>query len=123
MYLADVTVLLPGDRGGHRPAPGLRLVLASGSPRQVFAWLERSRAQSFRVRPVRPPSDPDAAAVLAEPRQLRFLLSSAPRSGAASSRIRRTWPAARSCSASSARAAGTPAGPVRQMVRQTVRQT
>lgn len=40
---------------------GLRLVLASGSPRQVFSWLERSRAQSLRVRPVRPLSRLDLA--------------------------------------------------------------
>jgi hypothetical protein len=56
---------------------GLRLVLANGSPRQVFSWLERSRAQSFRVRPVRPPADPEAAAVLAELRQLGFLIRTA----------------------------------------------
>ena len=60
---------------------GLRLVLASGSPRQVFSWLERSRAQSFRVRPVRPPADPEAAAVLAELRQLGFLVRTAELSG------------------------------------------
>ena len=30
---------------------GLRLVLERGTPRQVFAWLELSRAQAFRVRP------------------------------------------------------------------------
>jgi hypothetical protein len=39
----------------------------------VFAWLERSRAQAFRVRPVRPPADPQAAAALAELRQLSLL--------------------------------------------------
>ncbi len=60
---------------------GLRLVLASGSPRQVFSWVERSRAQSFRVRPVRPPADPEAAAVLAELRQLGFLVRAAELSG------------------------------------------
>ncbi len=53
---------------------GLRLVLDRGSARQVFSWLERSRAQAFRVRPVRPPADPEAAAVLAELRQLSFLI-------------------------------------------------
>ena len=56
-------------------------MLASGSPRQVFSWVERSRAQSFRVRPVRPPADPEAAAVLAELRQLGFLVSAAELSG------------------------------------------
>ncbi|WP_300614553.1 CHAT domain-containing protein, partial [Trebonia sp.] len=61
---------------------GLRLVLDHGSAWQVFAWLERSRAQSFRVRPVRPPADPEAAAVLAELRQLSFLIRTAELGGA-----------------------------------------
>src|SRR6185437_2929135 len=67
--------------GAELAGAGLRLVLASGSPRQVFAWLERSRAQSFLVRPVRPPSDSEAAAVLAELRQLGFLIRTAELSG------------------------------------------
>jgi hypothetical protein len=53
---------------------GLRIVLARGAPRHVFSWLEQSRAQSFRVRPVWPPADPDAAAALAELRQLDLLI-------------------------------------------------
>ena len=40
----------------------------------VFAWLERSRAQAFLVRPVRPPADPQTATVLAELRQLSLLI-------------------------------------------------
>jgi tetratricopeptide (TPR) repeat protein len=60
---------------------GLRLVLGRGSARQVFSWLERSRAQAFRIRPVRPPADPEAAAVLAELRQLSFLIRAAELSG------------------------------------------
>jgi hypothetical protein len=52
---------------------GLRLALGQGTPRQVFAWMERSRAQAFRVRPVRPPDDPEEAALLAEFRQLTML--------------------------------------------------
>ena len=63
--------------GAELAGAGLRLVLARGSPRQVFSWLERSRAQSFRVRPVRPPADQDAAAVLAELRQLGYLIRNA----------------------------------------------
>jgi tetratricopeptide (TPR) repeat protein len=63
--------------GAELASLGLRLVLARGSPRHVFSWLERSRAQSFRVRPVRPPADPDSAAVLAELRQLGFLIRAA----------------------------------------------
>jgi tetratricopeptide (TPR) repeat protein len=60
---------------------GLRLVLGRGSARQVFSWLERSRAQAFRIHPVRPPDDPEAAAVLAELRQLSFLIRAAELSG------------------------------------------
>ncbi|HUN33286.1 MAG TPA: CHAT domain-containing protein [Trebonia sp.] len=61
---------------------GLRLVLEQGTPRQVFAWLEQSRAQAFRVRPVRPPDDPDETAALAELRQLGVLMRSAELNGA-----------------------------------------
>lgn len=60
---------------------GLRLVLERGTPRQVFAWLELSRAQAFRVRPVRPPEDPDEAAILAELRQLSVLIRTAELNG------------------------------------------
>jgi tetratricopeptide (TPR) repeat protein len=67
--------------GAELADAGLRLVLGAGSARQVFSWLERSRAQSFRVRPVRPPADPDAAAALAELRQLGFLIRTAEVSG------------------------------------------
>jgi CHAT domain len=60
---------------------GLRLMLAGGSPRQVFSWTERSRAQSFRVLPVRPPADPHVAAVLTELRQLSFRIRDAELAG------------------------------------------
>jgi CHAT domain-containing protein len=62
-------------------AAGLRLALGRGSAPQVFAWLERSRAQAFRVRPVRPPADPQAAADLAELRQLSYLIRQAELNG------------------------------------------
>lgn len=52
---------------------GLRMALNRGSARLVFAWLERSRAQSFRIRPVRPPADPHTAAAVAELRQLEYI--------------------------------------------------
>jgi tetratricopeptide (TPR) repeat protein len=61
---------------------GLRLMLSCGSPRQVFSWTERSRAQSFRVLPVRPPADPHVAAVLTELRQLSFRIRDAELAGA-----------------------------------------
>jgi tetratricopeptide (TPR) repeat protein len=60
--------------GADLAAAGLRLALDRGSAPLVFAWLERSRAQAFRVRPVRPPADAQAAAVLAELRQLGYLI-------------------------------------------------
>ena len=60
---------------------GLRLALGRGTARHVFSWLERSRAQAFRIHPVRPPADAEAAAVLAELRQLGFLIRTAELSG------------------------------------------
>jgi CHAT domain-containing protein len=63
--------------GTDLAAAGLRLALDRGSAPLVFAWLERSRAQAFRVRPVRPPANPQAAAVLAELRQLSYLIRQA----------------------------------------------
>jgi tetratricopeptide (TPR) repeat protein len=59
--------------GAGLAGAGLRLALERNSAPLVFAWLERSRAQAFRVRPVRPPADPQAAAALAELRQLSLL--------------------------------------------------
>jgi CHAT domain-containing protein len=56
---------------------GLRLALRRDSAPLVFTWLERSRAQAFRVRPVRPPADPEAAAALAELRQLSLQIREA----------------------------------------------
>ena len=67
--------------GAELAAAGLRLALDRGSPPLVFAWLERSRAQAFRVRPVRPPADRKAAAVLAELRQLSQLIRNAELNG------------------------------------------
>jgi tetratricopeptide (TPR) repeat protein len=67
--------------GAELASFGLRLALGRGSARHVFSWLERSRAQAFRVHPVRPPGDPEAAAVLAELRQLGFLIRTAELSG------------------------------------------
>jgi CHAT domain-containing protein/tetratricopeptide (TPR) repeat protein len=62
-------------------AAGLRLALERESAPLVFAWLERSRAQAFRVRPVRPPADPRGAAVMAELRQLSLLIREAELTG------------------------------------------
>jgi CHAT domain-containing protein len=67
--------------GTDLAAAGLRLALERNSAPLVFAWLERSRAQAFRVRPVRPPADPHTAAALAELRQLSHLIRAAELSG------------------------------------------
>ncbi len=67
--------------GADLAAAGLRLALERKSAPLVFAWLERSRAQAFRARPVRPPADPQAAAVLAELRQLSLLIRKAELNG------------------------------------------
>jgi hypothetical protein len=71
-----------GALGADLAGAGLRLALESGSARLVFGWLERSRAQAFGVRPVHPPADPHAAAILAELRQLSWLIRAAELSGA-----------------------------------------
>jgi len=67
--------------GADLAAAGLRLALRRGSASQVFAWLERSRAQAFRARPVRPPPDPRAAEVVAELRRLSSVIRTAELSG------------------------------------------
>jgi hypothetical protein len=36
------------------------------SPTRMLAWAERSRARSLMPRPIRPPDDPELAAILAE---------------------------------------------------------
>jgi CHAT domain-containing protein len=67
--------------GAALAAAGLRMALARGSAPLVFAWLERSRAQAFRARPVRPPADPQAAEILAELRQLGLRIRDAELTG------------------------------------------
>jgi tetratricopeptide (TPR) repeat protein len=56
--------------GVELAALGLGEAVKGGTPAQVFVWLERSRAQSFRARPVRPPADPLTAEAVAKLRQL-----------------------------------------------------
>jgi hypothetical protein len=63
--------------GANLAAVGLRQALDRGSAPLVFAWLERSRAQAFRAGPVRPPADPRAAEIMAELRQLSYLIRQA----------------------------------------------
>lgn len=49
---------------------GLDLALAAGDARDILAWAERARARTMRLRPVKPPRDPELAAALAELRRL-----------------------------------------------------
>lgn len=49
---------------------GLGLALATGDARGILAWAERARARAMRLRPVKPPHDPDLADALAELRRL-----------------------------------------------------
>jgi tetratricopeptide (TPR) repeat protein len=67
--------------GADLAAAGLRQALDRGSAPLVFAWLERSRAQAFRARPVRPPADPHTAEIVAELRQLGYLIRGAELNG------------------------------------------
>jgi tetratricopeptide (TPR) repeat protein len=67
--------------GADLAAAGLRQALDRGSASLVFAWLERSRAQAFLARPVRPPADPHTAEILAELRQLSYLIRTAELNG------------------------------------------
>jgi len=48
---------------------GLAGAVRSGRPSTTFTWLERSRAQAFRVRPVRPPADEATLDAVAELRK------------------------------------------------------
>ncbi|MFF5232122.1 CHAT domain-containing protein [Dactylosporangium sp. NPDC000521] len=57
--------------GADLGACGLDISWSLGPPSLVFNWSERSRAQSFRIRSVLPPHDPQIAEALAELRQLR----------------------------------------------------
>ncbi|WP_147140141.1 CHAT domain-containing protein [Stackebrandtia albiflava] len=50
---------------------GLRLAVDSGRFGTVFSWAERSRAQTFRSTPVRPPENEEAAELLARVRKAR----------------------------------------------------
>src|SRR5262249_11047236 len=56
--------------GADLAALGLDLAIASGDARQVLTWAERWRARAMRLRPVKPPDDPELADALADLRQL-----------------------------------------------------
>jgi CHAT domain-containing protein len=67
--------------GAELAAAGMRQALDRVSAPLLFAGLERSRAQAFRARPVRPPADQRAAEVMAELRQLSYLIRQAELNG------------------------------------------
>ena len=68
--------------GRQLAAQGLSRALADGGPGAVFGWAERARALSSRLRPVVPPADPEAAALLEELRHLHVQLRERRLSGA-----------------------------------------
>lgn len=63
-------------------ALGLRLAIDGGAPRQIFAWMERRRANGLRAWPLRPPADAALAGRLADLRALTRDLDGAASSGA-----------------------------------------
>lgn len=65
---------------------GLGLALVSGDARAVLGWAERWRAGALRLRPVRPPDDPELAEALAEVRRLSAELQQTSLIAAGSSR-------------------------------------
>ncbi|MEV0135078.1 CHAT domain-containing protein [Dactylosporangium sp. NPDC050688] len=67
LELQSSVAALGADLGAY----GLDISWDLGPPSLVFNWSERSRAQSFRIRSVLPPQDPQVAEALAELRQLR----------------------------------------------------
>ncbi len=68
---------------------GLAAALAHGGPAVVFSWLERSRAQAFRIRPISPPADLDTAQAVAELRQLAQRARAAELTGRREPEVRR----------------------------------
>jgi len=51
--------------------------LREGRPAAVFSWMERARAHTFRLTPVRPPADPTVARALEELRHVVYALRDA----------------------------------------------
>ena len=61
---------------------GLELAVASDNARTVLAWAERSRARAMRLRPVRPPDDPEMSDALIELRRVNSAATEGRISGA-----------------------------------------
>ena len=66
----------------------LARAVAGGSPAAIYRWSERVRAQALLVPPVRPPSDPTAAAALEELRQIRHAQHAAELAGRSAAGLR-----------------------------------
>ena len=67
--------------GAEIAGMGLDLAIDSADPRSALAWAERWRAGALRLRPVRPPEDPELAEALTEVRRLSAELTEATLSG------------------------------------------
>jgi CHAT domain-containing protein len=74
--------------GSELALAGLDAALDDGSPGLVFAWSERSRAQAFRLRPVRASADTETAEAVVELRQLSHALRTAELSGRSDPQVR-----------------------------------
>lgn len=68
---------------------GVGHAVATGRPRPIFEWVERSRAASLRQVPVRPPDDPGLVDELAELRLAQGRLERAERDGSVPDGLRR----------------------------------
>lgn len=83
---------LRAHASGHRrdlAALGLQVAMSGGSARQVLSWVERGRASTLLVRPVRPPTDATLADLLAQLRACLSELEDARRNGRAEGGARR----------------------------------
>ncbi|WP_410609705.1 CHAT domain-containing protein [Amycolatopsis sp. lyj-109] len=62
-------------------AVGLATTVRHSSPARIFGWAERSRAQAFLMRPVRPPFDAETSDAAAELRRLAVVIRDAELAG------------------------------------------
>ncbi|HSV64625.1 MAG TPA: CHAT domain-containing protein [Mycobacteriales bacterium] len=74
--------------GRELAAAGLTMALDSGRVGRVFEWTELIRAQAFRLPPVRPPDDPEAALALGELRRLMVMSQQPDRRGESAGQLR-----------------------------------
>ncbi len=66
---------------------GLQMALEDGHPRRVLEWAERDRASALRVRPARPPEDPELSRDLAELRSTMAQIDEARHDGTDDARL------------------------------------